>query len=153
MKTYWGSGRKASHVNLGIRWSWVVSFTPRPLYLGVTAPGIHWIGDWVGPRACLNVVAKRKTPIISPAGKRTPVVQPVRPILTELPRLLSNQLWWWLCQIEKDMGGSGQGLYEGTAESCISRQMCYCSTDLHDTCICCCLLSHFFVLITVVKIT
>jgi hypothetical protein len=27
------------------------------------APGAHWIGGWVGPRASLNVVMKRKIPI------------------------------------------------------------------------------------------
>jgi hypothetical protein len=33
------------------------------------AHGTHWIGDWVGPRAVLDTVAKRKIP--SPAGNRT----------------------------------------------------------------------------------
>jgi hypothetical protein len=33
MKTYWGSGGLTSHIlDLGTRWRWVVSFTPRPLY-------------------------------------------------------------------------------------------------------------------------
>jgi hypothetical protein len=33
MKVYWGSGGIASRIlNLGTRWSWVVSFTPRPLH-------------------------------------------------------------------------------------------------------------------------
>jgi hypothetical protein len=32
-------------------------FTPRE-----SAPGTHWIGGWVGPRASLDVVVKRKTP-------------------------------------------------------------------------------------------
>jgi hypothetical protein len=31
------------------------------------APGTHWIGCWVGPRAGLDAVVKRKFP--SPAGK------------------------------------------------------------------------------------
>jgi len=33
-------------------------FTP-----GETASGTHWIGVWVGPRAGLDVVVKRKIPI------------------------------------------------------------------------------------------
>jgi hypothetical protein len=33
----------------------VVSFTPRE-----RAPGIYWIGGWVGPRAGLDDVEKRK---------------------------------------------------------------------------------------------
>jgi hypothetical protein len=49
------------------------------------APGTHWIGGWVGPRDGLDVVEKRKTS--SPAGNRTPAVQPVA-IPTELSRLL-----------------------------------------------------------------
>jgi hypothetical protein len=39
-------------------------FTPR-----VTAPGIHCIGGWVGPRHCLDAVSERKkNPTIDPAG-------------------------------------------------------------------------------------
>jgi hypothetical protein len=48
-------------------------FTPRE-----RAPGTHWIGGWVDPRAFLNAVVKRKIP--SPrreANPRTPIVQPV----------------------------------------------------------------------------
>jgi hypothetical protein len=42
------------------------------------APGTHWIGGWVGPRAVLDAVVNRKIP--SPSRKsnpRTPIVQPV----------------------------------------------------------------------------
>jgi hypothetical protein len=49
------------------------SFTPRE-----RAPGAHWIGVWVGPRAVLDAVVKRKIP--SPrreSNPRTPIVQPV----------------------------------------------------------------------------
>jgi hypothetical protein len=48
-------------------------FTPRE-----RAPGSHWIGGWVGPRAVLDAVVKRKIP--SPRRKsnlRTPIVQPI----------------------------------------------------------------------------
>jgi hypothetical protein len=48
-------------------------FTPRK-----RAPGTHWIGGWVGPRAVLDAVVKRK--ISSPrreSNLRTPIVQPV----------------------------------------------------------------------------
>jgi hypothetical protein len=31
-------------------------------------PGTHWIGGWVGPRAVLDTVVKRK--VLSPAGNR-----------------------------------------------------------------------------------
>jgi hypothetical protein len=42
------------------------------------APGTHWIGGWVGPRAVLDAIVKRKIP--SPrreSSPRTPIVQPV----------------------------------------------------------------------------
>jgi len=55
MKTYWRSGRIAPRINLGTGWRWVVSFTPRPLYLRY-----HWTGDWVGPRTVLDAVAWTK---------------------------------------------------------------------------------------------
>jgi hypothetical protein len=48
-------------------------FTPKE-----RAPGIHWIGGWVGPRAVLDTVVKREIP--SPrreSNPRTPIVQPV----------------------------------------------------------------------------
>jgi hypothetical protein len=48
-------------------------FTP-----GERAPGTHWIGGWVGSRAVLDAVVKRKIP--SPrreSNPRTPIVQPV----------------------------------------------------------------------------
>jgi hypothetical protein len=48
-------------------------FTPRE-----GTPGTHWIGGWVGPRAVLDAVVKRK--IRSPrreSNPRTPIVQPV----------------------------------------------------------------------------
>jgi hypothetical protein len=35
---------------LGINWSWVVTFTLRPLYPRERASGTHWIGVWMYPR-------------------------------------------------------------------------------------------------------
>jgi len=38
MKTYWGIGGISPRIlNLGIRWRWVVSFTPRPIYSRVNS--------------------------------------------------------------------------------------------------------------------
>jgi hypothetical protein len=79
MKAYWGSESIDPRIlNLGTRrgeWSASrpVRFTPRE-----RAPSTHWIGDWVGPRAVLDAVVKRKIP--SPrreSNPRTPIVQPV----------------------------------------------------------------------------
>jgi hypothetical protein len=43
------------------------------------APGTHWIGGWVGPRAVLDIaVVKRKIPSTRrESNPRTPIVQPV----------------------------------------------------------------------------
>jgi hypothetical protein len=80
MKTYWGSaGIDPRILNLGIRWRWVVSFTPRPLYLRGKStrhpldskPG--GLQSWSGSESG----GGEKNPIITPAGNWTPVVQPV----------------------------------------------------------------------------
>jgi hypothetical protein len=40
-------------------------------------PGTHWIGGWVGPRAVLDAVVKRKIPIpLRESNRRIPIVQP-----------------------------------------------------------------------------
>jgi hypothetical protein len=51
MKAYWGVGVQLhAFFDLGTRWRWVVSFTPRPLYSRERAPGTHFIGGWAGPK-------------------------------------------------------------------------------------------------------
>jgi hypothetical protein len=46
-------------------------FTPRE-----RAPGTHWIGGWVGPRAVLDAVVKRTIPSLRrESNPRTPIVQ------------------------------------------------------------------------------
>jgi len=45
--------------DLGTRWRWVVSFTPRQLYPQGKSPWYpldSWIGSWVDPRPGLNAV-------------------------------------------------------------------------------------------------
>jgi hypothetical protein len=79
MNAYWGNGGKL-HAFLtsepdGGEWSASRSgrFTPRE-----RVPGTHWIGGWVGSRAVLDAVMKRKIP--SPrreSNPRSPIVQPV----------------------------------------------------------------------------
>jgi hypothetical protein len=55
----------------------VVSFTPRLFTPGERAPGTHWIGDWVDPRAGLDDVEKRKF-LILPGLELRPLGRPVR---------------------------------------------------------------------------
>jgi hypothetical protein len=77
MRTY-GGGEVKLHVLLisaldGGKWS---DSRPGRFAPGEITPGTHWIGRWVGPRAGLDAVAKRKENP-APAGNRNPVVQPV----------------------------------------------------------------------------
>jgi hypothetical protein len=76
--------------------SWPGRFTPRE-----RAPATHWLGGWVGPRAGLNTVVRRKIP--SRRRDTNPdhlIVQPVGSRYTDwfIPALISlyvcNGLWW-----------------------------------------------------------
>jgi hypothetical protein len=47
--------------DLGTRWGWVVSVTPRPRFTpGKTTAGSHWTGGWVGPRTVLDTEVRGK---------------------------------------------------------------------------------------------
>jgi hypothetical protein len=47
---------------------------PRPLHL----QGKNWIGSWVGPRAILDTVVKRKIPSShQESNPRTLIIQPI----------------------------------------------------------------------------
>jgi hypothetical protein len=49
------------------------------------ASGTHWIGSWVGRRAILDAVVKRKIPSLRrESNLRIPIVQPVEPALHRL---------------------------------------------------------------------
>jgi hypothetical protein len=48
------------------------------LLLGKVPPGTHWIGGWVGPRAVLDAVVKRKIP--SPSRESNPTIPIVQPV-------------------------------------------------------------------------
>jgi hypothetical protein len=60
---------------------------PAAYHPGKEAPGTHWIGSWVGPRAGLDAVVKRKIPSSWQESKhRTPIVQPVASHYTDWGR-------------------------------------------------------------------
>jgi hypothetical protein len=46
--------------------------------------GTHWIGGWVGPRADLEAVLKRKLPR-APAENRTPIIRSSSPQSLDIP--------------------------------------------------------------------
>jgi hypothetical protein len=97
MKTFWGNGviapRNLTSALDGGEWSASRPgrFTPRE-----RAPGTHWIGGWLGPRAGLDTVVNRKIP--SPrreSNPRTPIVQHVAQRYTdwrdvEVPNFISQ---------------------------------------------------------------
>jgi hypothetical protein len=77
-----GSGGIAPRIlDSGTRWRWVVSFTPRPLCTQGKCPWYPLDWRWVGPRAGLDTVVKRKFP--APAGTRTPQLS--NPYLSAIP--------------------------------------------------------------------
>jgi hypothetical protein len=46
---------------IGVRWMWVVKFTPRDLPCpGERATDSHWTGSWVSPTVCLEVFEEWK---------------------------------------------------------------------------------------------
>jgi hypothetical protein len=61
----WRLGREEVYLllilDLGTRWGWVVSFTPRPRFApGKGPPGTRCTGGWVGPRAGLDTEVRGK---------------------------------------------------------------------------------------------
>jgi hypothetical protein len=77
MKAYWGVYVKlyaflTSTLDGG---EWSASRSSRFNHRERT-PGTHWIGDWVGPRAGLDTVVKRKIPCPC-RDTNPPIIQPV----------------------------------------------------------------------------
>jgi hypothetical protein len=69
----------------------VISFKPRPLYPQGKSPWYPLDRRWVGPRAVLDTVVKRKIPSPHRESKtRTTIVQPIA-TLTELSWLLKKK--------------------------------------------------------------
>jgi hypothetical protein len=79
MKAYWGSGGIAPLIlDLGTRWRFVVSFTPRPLYSQGKSPWYPLDRRLGGPQSRSGRGGEDKIP--SPCRKsnpRTPIVQPL----------------------------------------------------------------------------
>jgi hypothetical protein len=84
MKTYgkWSCG--STILDLGTKWRWVVSFTPRPLYSLGKSPRYPLDKRLGGPQNLCECCGEEKN--CAPAGIRTPAVQPVASP-TELSRL------------------------------------------------------------------
>jgi hypothetical protein len=73
----------------------MISFTPRPPY--PQGKGTHWTGGWVGPRAVLDVVVKRKNSQPPPEIDSQNPGRPTRPVI-EIPHKMEmymSQLRAW----------------------------------------------------------
>jgi hypothetical protein len=73
----------------------MVSFTPRPLYTRERAPGIYWIGGWVGPGAVPDAMVNRKIPSLrQESNSRTPIVFKVKVRNDELKTNMFTKTAW-----------------------------------------------------------
>lgn len=68
-------------------WGELISFTPRSLYSGETAPAARWIGGWMDSRANLGAVDKRRS-FLLPRIKTQPSSQQPFAVPIELSRHL-----------------------------------------------------------------
>jgi hypothetical protein len=78
MKAYWGWRYSSTHSLIsaldGGEWS---ASRPGRFIPTERVPGTPWLGGWVGPRAVLDAVVKRKIPIPRrESNPRTPIIQP-----------------------------------------------------------------------------
>jgi hypothetical protein len=82
-------------LDLGTRWGWVVSVTPRPHFgPGVGTPGTHCTGGWVGPRAGLDTEATGKVVYLCRGSNPDrPVVQSAVRHYTDWATRLHNWLY------------------------------------------------------------
>jgi hypothetical protein len=77
MKAYWGSeGIAQSTLDLGTRWRWVVSFTPRPLYPKGKGPWYKLDRRPYGPRSQSGRGGEEKNSQPLP-GLEQPIIQSV----------------------------------------------------------------------------
>jgi hypothetical protein len=79
----WRNGGITPHLlNHGSRWRWVVSFTPRPLYLRGKSPRYPLDRRLGGPQSRSGHSGDEENKSLPfPAGNRTLVVQPIAPSL------------------------------------------------------------------------
>jgi hypothetical protein len=93
MKAYWGSGDIASFIlDLGTRWRWVVSFTPRPLCFHEKSPWYPLDRRLGGPQSRPGRGGEEKNSQPLP-GLGPPIIQIVSQYYTtELSRLLAKSV-------------------------------------------------------------
>jgi hypothetical protein len=91
-------------------------FTPRE-----RAPGTHWIGSWVGPRAVLDAVVKRTIP--SSRRESNPTTDRPARSLVAIPTKLSRLLNFTLFYLCRPMS---------TSQCCLTNILCHFKCVLVD---------------------
>jgi hypothetical protein len=97
------------------------------------APGTHWLGGWVGPRAGLDAVVKRKIP--SPrrqSNPRTPIVQPVAQRYTDWAITAFSCDSYWMLLLTRNFNSAG-AKYHGQRSTAVSRVctfMLWCNVNV-----------------------
>jgi hypothetical protein len=76
MKVYWGV-EVYLHSDLGTKWGWVVSFTPRPLYPQGKSPWYPLDRRLGGPQSRSGCSEEKNSQPRRESNPRTPIVQPV----------------------------------------------------------------------------
>jgi hypothetical protein len=119
MKAYWGNGSIAPHIfDLCTICRWVVSFTPWSLYPQERVPGIHWIRGWVGLRAVLDTVVRRKIPSLP--GIKPLINQPIaQRYTTGLPGSQTIRWACWLLIVDSKINTILNHQYKWQCESVI----------------------------------
>jgi hypothetical protein len=85
MKTYWGTGSIAPRIfDLGTRWRWVVSFTPRLLYPRGKSPWYPFDRRLGGPQIGFEHGTEEKNSQ-PPPGIETPIIRSSSPQPVDIP--------------------------------------------------------------------
>jgi hypothetical protein len=89
-------------LDLGTSWRrWVVSFTPRPLYLWERAPGTHWMGDWLGLRAGQEDVEKANSSPYRDCKSEPSVIQPIASRYTDCAISAPSKIYFIISHSQK----------------------------------------------------
>jgi len=89
-------------INLGTRWRWVVSFTPRPLYPRGKSPWYPLDRRICGPQSRSGRDGEEKNSQPLP-GLKSPIIQPVaQRYITELTRHRINTQQYISCEYENE---------------------------------------------------
>jgi hypothetical protein len=112
VKAYWGSGGTDPLIlDLGTRWRWMVSFTPRPLYLQRKSPWYPLERRLGGPQSRSGRGGEEKNSQPLP-GFEPPIIQPVvQRYTTELSRL--HYRWYEIKYYERVVSSVGFNEAEG----------------------------------------